>query len=222
MQGRVIKFNLIGAICVLIAIITIIVMVIVHFVGKDDTNNSSTTNNETANVNDNNSKIGINVLETKSKIKENVTINGQKTEVLMEKFESVLGYSMNYSIDNFFIMHDAETEEESDDFASLKSNTITINISKHYEDFAEISEEILVKDINDFEGNTVKQYNSFRTYINTIEIVKERIVSEEQIQLNYYMKSEEGYFLVEAKIGLEFIASVEPVLEKMLNSFEIL
>lgn len=109
MQGRVIKFNLMGAIGVLLIIILIIVGII-YGVTKDKNENSKEVQGE----------------------QHIVYINAEKTYITMKETIGSFGYKMKYDVDSFEIQKNINGVDK---FMCLKSDTVYINISRIDEEF---------------------------------------------------------------------------------------
>jgi len=157
MQGKVIKFNLVGGICVLIIIISIIVASIIYipklFSSKKDESKLENSSNSSI---DNQKEQIVNQIQDEAEYKEIININGQDEEITMKKFVSEYGYSMKYDVNSFYINKEVK---EVDMFSSLYSDTVYINVSYNNENFDEkISKLKNNKDKKSKEAGTLK-YN---------------------------------------------------------------
>lgn len=109
MQGRVIKFNLMGTIGVILIIIFIIVGII-YGVTKDKKENRKEMQGE----------------------QHIVYINAEKTNITMKETTGSWGYKMKYDVDSFEIQKNIDGVDK---FVCLKSDTVYINISRIDEQF---------------------------------------------------------------------------------------
>lgn len=206
MEKRVIKFNLVGAIFVIILIITIIVGVVMA-VAKSKNKNENSNNSNQAEQN--------NEIDENKEIREDVMIQGAKREIIMKTCKSSYGYTMEYDVNSFYVEKDVNGMDE---FNSLYSDTVKISVLKssgNYED------EIEKLKSNSSNINTEK-YEVEEKVVNGLNInIKKENKPDEKIY-TYYIKSYDGYFVVQVNCGLEFENMMWPIIEKMVESFEIL
>lgn len=223
MERRVIKFNLVGAICILILIISLIAGLIIYIPKKLNKmeNNSSNSENQL----DEKNEVTINQVKTEEKT--NVIIDGHEEEITTKTLNSSLGYSMKYDINNFYV----ESEmEQMDEYRSLLSNTIFINVEKVHGNLDAEREQIY--QIAKFETSETK--NSEKAVIesgvvdeylneNIPHIIKSTNRTPTNIVYNYYIKADnENYYIVTLNCNTNFEKQMLPIMEKMIETFEIL
>ena len=175
MEKRVIKFNLVGAIFVIILIILTIVGIVIIATKPKNNNDNFDSNNQLEQNND---------IDENKEIKADVMIQGTKREIIMKTCKGSYGYTMQYDINSFYVEKDVNGVDK---FNSLYSDTVNISVLKS----SGIYEEEIEKNTNE--------------KINT-----------------YYIKSYDGYFVVQVNCGLGFEDMLWPVIEKMIETFEIL
>ena len=221
MQGKVIKFNLVGGICVLIIIISIIVVSIIYipklFSSKKDESKLENSSNSSI---DNQKEQIVNQIQDEAEYKEIININGQDEEITMKKFVSDYGYSMKYDVNSFYINKEVK---EVDMFSSLYSDTVYINVSYNNENFDEkISKLKNNKDKKSKEAGTLKYDIVLERLPNHKEVyceVKERV--DTYIYTMYIEKNVEGYYIVQVYCGSRIKDRVMPIIERMIESFDI-
>lgn len=210
MERRVIKFNLMGAICVLILIISLIVGIIVFAINKHNGNNNKPTENSSKQLQEN--KESYAELDTKEKI----LINNEEVEVTLRVFESKLGYKINYAIDKFYI--DSKTEEK-DVLKSLESDTILLEITKENGNFKEKTEELIANQSAKRKNNSTYRMNAKSLnekdiyYWETEEI-------ENKIHKKYYVQNNETYYLISLSCDKQFSNEIIPIVDKMIESIK--
>lgn len=209
MERRVIKFNLMGAIFVLILIISIIVGIIIFAINKNG-GDKENKNDSTSGIQEN--KDSYAELDTKEK----VLINNENVEVTMRTYESKLGYKSNYAIDKFYI--DSQTEEK-DVLKSLESNTIALEITKGEGNFKEKSEELIANQAEKRKSNAsykmnAKSLNEKDVYYWEVEEV------ENNISKKYYVQNGDSYFLVLLNCDKQFANEIIPIVDKMIESIK--
>lgn len=210
MGGKVIKFNLMGAIGVLILIITVIVGIVVFATrGKKDENKNQSDKQNVVKE----EKNGYTELDTK----ENAQINGITKELTMRKFESKLGYKMDYDVDSFYIDN---KENGMDVIKSLVSDTVEVKITlvnDYYNDLVRV----LYANVDAMK----KQYPSYElNQINNDKItcLIENKKTNDSVQKTYFIKNNRGYYEIKATCGIDFENTVIPIIDKMVESIEIM
>jgi len=210
MGGKVIKFNLMGAIGVLILIITVIVGIVVFATrGKKDENKTQSDKQNVVKE----EKNGYTELDTK----ENAQINGITKELTMRKFESKLGYKMDYDVDSFYIDN---KENGMDVIKSLVSDTVEVKITlvnDYYNDLVRV----LYANVDAMK----KQYPSYElNQINNDKItcLIENKKTNDSVQKTYFIKNNRGYYEIKATCGTDFENTIIPIIDKMVESIEIM
>ena len=215
MEKRVIKVNLVGAICVLILIVAAIVGAVVLITKgvktdkkKDTTDNNNTPQAVTNMVDSNENK----------EFKESVTINDQVQQITMKQYRSKLGYIMNYDIDNFYIEPDVDGVDK---YQSQYTDKIYIIINRIDGSFADKSKEIL--------SQLSKNKNENSTYEMKEENFSGKLCYKEQIEKNdetfikCTIQGNDGYyFVVEGHCGNELKEGTLPIMELMIKSIEVM
>lgn len=207
MEKKVIKFNLVGAIFVIILIISIIVGIVIIATKSKNKNNDYNSNNQLEKIEG--------IIDEEKEIKENVIIQGTKREIIMKTCKGSYGYTMKYDVNSFYVEKDANGMDK---FNSLYSDTVNISVLKssgNYED--EIERLKLNSNIIDTE-----KYEIEEKVVNGLNINIKKENKPDEKNYTYYIKSYDGYFVVQVNCGLEFEDIVWPIIEKMIESFEIL
>lgn len=225
MEKKVIKFNLVGAICILVLTIAIIVGLIVGIPKlinkiKDGNNNLSTQ------------KQAVAIDESKEYMEKVKTLSGEERDCKMRYCKSKLGYAMKYDIDLF---HPQVDSEENNQFISLYSNKVGIGIEKKQGKFEELEEKLKEEDKEriSYEKNSKDQDNEKskkieEMAINTLDIngaktIKGTVKSEEGTNQIYCIKIDDNsYYNVEVFCSKSFEDEILPVMEHMVESFEII
>lgn len=211
--GRVIKFNLMGAICILILIIAIIIGIIKYVpklfndreINKTDKENISGEHSEE---------------QEEKKYKETININGDNIEIVTQNYKSAYGYSMKYDVNSFYVETD---KNEMDCFNSLVSDTIYINVIKKDDAYNEKVER-LNKNIDKVSKEAgIVEYFVFNKVINGINATCEvKKLADRSIYTYYLKESSNTYFIVQARLDKNFEERMLPIIDFMLESFEIL
>jgi len=216
MQGRVIKFNLMGAIFVFILIIAIIVAAIVYVPkiinsqkGKNETNNSGV---ETENA-------GISKeIDEEKEYEETVEINGTKRIITMKNCAGSFGYSMKYDIESFYVEKDIRGM---DYFNSLYSDTIFIHVSEENAKYEEKVQALISNKQVAAQEAGVTEYDVIEEKVNGVQAICETKRRVDGVMYTYYIKKDnDNYFIMQIHCGETFEEMVMPVIEKMIGSFE--
>lgn len=211
MERRVIKFNLVGAICVLILIISIIIGIIVFAVKGHNKNDGTNDNNQIIEQDKN--------IDENKEYKEKVTIKGNEQEIIMKACKGTFGYSMKYDVNSFYVEKDASGRDE---FNSLYSNTINVIVFKRNGNYDEKVEQLKLNSTNGNNKNIGDRYNVKEDFINGLRVVIETEDKSEGKTSTYYVRADDGYFVIEANCGYGFEDMVWPIIEKMIGTFKIL
>ncbi len=240
MEKKVIKFSLVGVICILL-IIAVGIGTIVFALNENKTEeeNRDSINkgedkeqaivrqNEKDDNQKNNEKEENRKKENKKKeekkevteYKDTIVINGEEQELELKIYKSDLGYKMAYDLNSFYVQH-----FEEDEYKSLLTDTISLNVIKKEGDFSRISEELIQGS-----NNRTQRNNSYK--LEQIEINGKLCVKEEQLEssgethINYYIEGNNAtseYFIVEAVCGKELKESMIAVMNKMVSTFVVL
>ena len=212
MEKRVIKFNLVGAIFVIILIILTIVGIVIIATKPKNNNDNFDSNNQLEQNND---------IDENKEIKADVMIQGTKREIIMKTCKGSYGYTMQYDIISFYVEKDVNGVDK---FNSLYSDTVNISVLKSSGIYEEEIEKLRLN------SNTMITNNINITYGYEIE---EKVINGLKVNIKiekntnekintYYIKSYDGYFVVQVNCGLGFEDMLWPVIEKMIETFEIL
>ncbi len=208
MEKRVIKFNLVGAIFVLLLIIGAIVGIVIWV-----NNSNKEQNKDKDSVTTGNEQIQ---LESENKEStEKVTVNGEEKEITMKVAKSSLGYTMKYDVDSFYF---ESAVDGKDKFNSLISNTVYIYINKESEEFEDRVNDIILD--KNREDNLV-DYDIIQTEINGIMAYKETMKDQKETVINYFIKADDGCFVIEAHCGDKYTDMLISIVETMVESFKI-
>jgi hypothetical protein len=250
MGKKVIKFNLVGAIFVMLLAISLIVGLVVWVpkIKKQMSKNKEIQQQ---------SQEQESRIEPEKEYKEKVILaNGKELECRMIYFKSDYGYAMKYDADLFYVN---KVKESPDDYISLYSSTVGILIDKKEGKFDELqqkmdseADEIMEtekelydrdaslmefdgdqyvekkNDNRDYEGekeriNKIGQKFVERIKINNIEAIKRTMISKEGTLITYAVKKDDNsYYNIEVRCSTEFEKDLLIVMEKMVESFEIL
>ena len=213
MERRVIKFNLMTAIVVCTLIILAIIGIIWFAVNRNSGKNTSKKEKNQQQVIEN--KEEYNELDEKA----TVDIDGEDVEITMKKFVSELNYKMNYAADKFYFDGNRELK---DVFKSLESDTIIVEISKTDEGFKAKSEDLVSGQSERRKAN--ESYRSNAVELNGKICPIEQEQKETEFNFNYYIPVEnsDAYYTVNVRCAQQFIDSTIPVVDKMMESFEIM
>lgn len=212
MEKRVIKVNLVGAICVIILIIAAIVGAVVLITknvkpdkSKEDDNKIQQNTTNTIDSNNN------------EEFKESIIINDSVQEITLKRYNSRLGYSMKYDIDSFYV---EPNDEGTDKYRSQFTDKISINVSRIDGSFADKSKEIvsgLSKNKNENSTYEMKEENFSGKLC-----YKEQMEKDSETFIKCTVQGYDGfYYIVEAHCGDELKEGTLPIIELMLKSFEV-
>ena len=249
MEKKVIKFNLIGAICILLLIIGIIVGLIIAI---PKIKNKKYNKNELQQQSEQQRQQQMERIDGKNEYKEKIKLdNGKEVECRMKYFKSELGYAMKYDADSFYVNQNVKSV---DDYISLYSNKVEITIEKKEGEFEKVAEQLesdgkrikeLFKNLYDaneakFEFNgdkyVEKNTNQYKDLnrkigelnvesqkINNLETVKRTLISTEDTKITYAIKIDSNnYYYIELNCSKDFEKEQLPIMLKMIESFEIL
>lgn len=207
MEGKVIKFNLVGAICVIIFIVLAIVGIVVFAINGNDIRKNNIDDDKHTEVRNSEQE----VLE----YEKTIMINGQEQKFNFKTYKSKLGYKIDYDIDSFYIDYTGK-----DEFKSLYTNDIFMNISKVNEDFSKKTESLIKES-----SNKMKENSNYS--INQINLHGKLCIREENIDgnntlVNYYIEDSKGYFVIEFVCGKELKDSMIQIVDEMVKTFEFM
>ena len=210
MGGKVIKINLVGAIFTIILIIAAIICLITIINKPKDKKEENNNQKEEVVNQDKENYTELDTIDT-------VKINGEKKEVLMRKHESKHGYSINYDVNGFYL---DDRYEQYDYFKSLVSDTVEMKVIRVDDSFDELK-----KSLN---SNTEQMKQRNKTYelkenkIDDKQVIEEQMVNDEIISKTYFVQSKKGYFEIKTTCGEKFEKETYPIIEKMIESIEIM
>ena len=205
MQGRVIKFNLVGGICVLILIISVIVSGVIYIPRI------------ISSIKDKEEPVKT---DEQGEFKTTVTINNEEKNITMKLYKSAYGYSMKYDVDSFYIQKDVE---EMDEYRSLISDTIFIQVMPKTGNFENVVETLNSNKENVSDTISENEYDVKKVELNGVEAIYEREVNLDGTNYNYFVKKDENnYLMMKIHYGIGFEGIIEPVVEEMVGSFELI
>lgn len=221
-EGKVIKFNLMGAIGVLILIIAVIVGLVIGIPKlknndneQGEVNNSSGEQKETKESEEDKEK----------EIKRNIIVNGDEQEIDLKEFTSSLGYTMYYDIEKFYIENKEDTPV--DRYESLYSNSIIFLVSKramNYEDNVEALNARMQGSSNLNDTSSEVSYNIEETKIGNSRAIEEITIDPAQYIMTYIVEDkndEKNCFYIEIRFNRQFEETILPVVREMLKTFEV-
>ncbi len=208
MERRVIKFNLMGAIGVLLLIIASIVGITIFATNKNDSENKNNKNQQQIQENPDTYK--------EADMKESVEVNGEKVEFIVKPFESELKYKVNLASEKFYFDKNVEGK---DIFKSLESDTIEMVIFKIEEGFKGKSEELIVNQAQRMKENETYRMNAKN--LNGRLCYAEQEKQEDGVHFNYYIENQDSYFIVQVRCDENFANQLIVIVDKMLESFQI-
>lgn len=200
MESRTIKISLVKVVICLILIVTIVVVAIKLF-KKKDINITQEAENQIITYEQNT------VDEEKEYIVD-VLINGNNEQITMKTCKGTFGYLMKYDVYQFYVEKNVDNKDE---FKSLVSDTIYMSVEKKDESYDELKEKFISQ-----EKEIGEEF-----YINGKKAFK--LVSElsDKKYFEYYIENDNRYFIIIGNCGLNFQSNVMPIMEKMVESFEI-
>ena len=171
--------------------------------------------NKNENSNNSNQAEQNNEIDENKEIREDVMIQGAKREIIMKTCKSSYGYTMEYDVNSFYVEKDVNGMDE---FNSLYSDTVKISVLKSSGNYEDEIEKLKSNSSN----IDTEKYEVEEKVVNGLNInIKKKNKPDEKIY-TYYIKSYDGYFVVQVNCGLEFENMMWPIIEKMVESFEIL
>lgn len=212
MERRVIKFNLMGAIGVLLLIIASIVGITIFATNKNNSENKNkNSKNQQQQIQENPDAY------KEADMKESVEINGEKVEFIVKPFESELKYKMNLASEKFYFDKNVEGK---DIFKSLESDTIEMVIFKNEEGFKDKSEELIVNQAQRMRENETYRMNAIDLNGRLCYVDQEKL--EDGLHFNYYIENQDSYYTVQVRCDESFAGQLILIVDKMLESFQIM
>lgn len=243
MEKKVIKFNLVGAICILILALAIIIS---SFIIIPKLINKTKEGNGNGNVKkmDENKLISIDSIKLDEEIKEKVNFlnpdgSSEEREVTMRYFKSDLGYYIKFAPDYFYVIDDGQNYDR---VYSLTSNEIGMDIELKQGKFDEVlrnleeeRQQLINMDTKRYQydaesqNNPAEQESSIprrvgETYVNEINVngkkaYKRVMVSNDDTDVVYCIsKDDNSYYYFHAFCSKAFEKDNLPILEAMLES----
>lgn len=210
MGGKVIKINLVGAIFTIILIIAAIVGLIT-IINKPKDKKEETNNQKEEVVNqDKENYTELDIIDT-------IKIDGEKKEILMRKYESKHGYSINYDVNSFYI---DDRYEQYDYFKSLVSDTVEMKIIRVDNSFNELKTSLNANIEQMKQAN--KTYELKETKIGENQVIEEQMLKDEIVSKTYFVQTKKGYFEIKTTCGEKFEKETYLIIEKMIESLEVM
>ena len=220
MEKKVIKFNLVGTICIFLLLIAIIVGLVV---GIPKIRNKSNNKNET----EKQKQEQLERIDEKKEYNQKISLeNGKERECRMKYWKSKFGYAMLYDADSFKVVN---KNNRLDDYISLYSNRVGIIVEKKeakfenvYSQLEEEGNRIIEEDKEDYKNNTAK-FKVDKVKINNYEVVKRTSNLTKNTEINYAIKKDDNtYYYITVYCSKDFEKEFLPIMEAMVESFEIL
>ena len=220
MEKKVIKFNLVGTICILLLLIAIIVGLVV---GIPKIRNKSNNKNET----EKQKQEQLERIDEKKEYNQKISLeNGKERECRMKYWQGKFGYAMLYDADSFKVVN---KNNRLDDYISLYSNRVGIIVEKKeakfenvYSQLEEEGNRIIEEDKEDYKNNTAK-FKVDKVKINNYEVVKRTSNLTKNTEINYAIKKDDNtYYYITVYCSKDFEKEFLPIMEAMVESFEIL
>lgn len=214
MERRVIKINLVGAICVVLLIIAAIVgasIGIPKLINKKNASNDNNASNVAENKN-------VNQKDSNKEFVESVMDDGEEVKIKMKYYKSRLGYAMNYASELFAI---DEYSSNIDKYVSLYSNTIKFNVEKRDDALENILDEIEEND-NMYDPEQIKDFNTSNMEINGKKVIKRVVKFSSYVDEIYVIKVNNNLsYIIKTAYGENFGKELKYAIEKMIESFEV-
>lgn len=213
MERRVIKFNLVGAICILILIIAGIVGIVMltinlsKNIGKKP--DSTSAQQQPERVEEPNQS---------NEIKDKIVVNGEEKEITLKKYVNEDNmFEMLYETSRFYV---ETTTNDKVVFKSAESDTISLEIQKFDQGFKDKSQEIIVNEAKKMREN--ETYSLEAKDLNGRLCYVEEETKDEDLYITYTIEKEERYYIVNVKIGKDFIESNKQIIQRMMRTFRIM
>lgn len=247
MEKRVIKFNLVGAICILILALAIIIgslVAIPKLINKGDS--GKTKDGTSIKKLDGNNAESSDAIDFDKDYSDKVNITKadgttEEREIKTRYFKSDLGYVMKFAPDYFYIVSE---DKKSDRIYSLLSNEIGIDIELKEGKLEDVRQKLdeekqqrltydeeLYRYNPETENNQNEENAVLRrvgeAYVNEINVngsraVKRLMVSNNDTDIVYVIqKDDNNYYYVHAFCTKQFEKDNLPVMELMLESFKV-
>lgn len=213
MERRVIKFNLVGAICILILIIAGIVGIVMltinlsKNIGKKP--DSTSAQQQPERVEEPNQS---------NEIKDKIVVNGEEKEITLKKYVNEDNmFEMLYETSRFYV---ETTTNDKVVFKSAESDTISLEIQKFDQGFKDKSQEIIVNEAKKMREN--ETYSLEAKDLNGRLCYVEEETKDEDLYITYTIEKEERYYIVNVKIGKDFVESNKQIIQRMMRTFRIM
>jgi hypothetical protein len=213
MERRVIKFNLVGAICILILIIAGIVGIVMltinlsKNIGKKPDSTSAQQQPEC-----------VEEPNQSNEIKDKIVVNGEEKEITLKKYVNEDNmFEMLYETSRFYV---ETTTNDKVVFKSAESDTISLEIQKFDQGFKDKSQEIIVNEAKKMREN--ETYSLEAKDLNGRLCYVEEETKDEDLYITYTIEKEERYYIVNVKIGKDFIESNKQIIQRMMRTFRIM
>ena len=206
MRREKIEFSLVGAIFVLILFIGAIVCA-VKFVPKIF--KGKPTENVVLEDKTNEVDEQIEMLEV-------VNINGADELVMMKNCKGSFNYVMKYDPNKFSIEKNVDGK---DVYKIINSDGVYIDISVVEADFEAFKTDLLNNNVEGL-GRDIGVVEEIT--INSINALKETFRDENTLNIKYYIKKGNGYYVLNEVSNTESESNINPIIDKMISSFSIL
>lgn len=221
-EGKVIKFNLMGAIGVLILIIAVIVGLIK---GIPKLKNKNNEQGEVNNSSEEQEGTKDSQEDKEKELKRTIIVNGDEQEIVLKEFVSTLGYTMYYDTEKFYIEYKEDTPV--DRYESLYSDSIIFLVSKREMDY-EANVEALnrrIQESDNINNNSSEMgYYIEETSVGNSRAIEEITIDPAQYVMTYIVENkndEKNCYYIEIRFNRQFEESVLPVIREMLKTFVV-
>ena len=232
MEKKVIKFNLVGAICIFLLVVALIIGLIV---GIPKIIESARGDKEISNGNSNNKQISgkdDNKIDENKEYTETVKLqSGEERKVKMKVANSDKGYTMKYDYEKF---HFDNQRSDLDTFISLYSSTIKLEVIRENIEFEKVQEKIERERQQEREKQrqlerenreaipAIIEDDVIRYEINGTQAIKKIYRTEARYENAYYIRiNEKECFVIRMDCGKDFENEIVPIMEHMIESFKI-
>jgi hypothetical protein len=126
-------------------------------------------------------------------------------------------FEMLYETSRFYV---ETTTNDKVVFKSAESDTISLEIQKFDQGFKDKSQEIIVNEAKKMREN--ETYSLEAKDLNGRLCYVEEETKDEDLYITYTIEKEERYYIVNVKIGKDFIESNKQIIQRMMRTFRIM
>jgi hypothetical protein len=153
-----------------------------------------------------------------NEIKDKIVVNGEEKEITLKKYVNEDNmFEMLYETSRFYV---ETTTNDKVVFKSAESDTISLEIQKFDQGFKDKSQEIIVNEAKKMREN--ETYSLEAKDLNGRLCYVEEETKDEDLYITYTIEKEERYYIVNVKIGKDFIESNKQIIQRMMRTFRIM